>query len=110
MFTDYYSRYFEVAKPENTKASTVIVHLKSMMARHGAWETLVSDNGPQFANDKMSRLSVEWGYTHLTSSPRYARSNGAAESAVKRLKSILKKNDDPYIALLNYRATPLQNS
>ena len=107
--TDYYSRYFEVAKLENTKASTVIVHLKSMMARHGAWETLVSDNGPQFANDKMSRLSVEWGFTHLTSSPRYARSNGAAESAVKRLKSILKKNDDPYIALLNYRATPLQN-
>ena len=80
------------------------------MARHGVWETLVTDNGPQFANDKMSRLSVEWGFTHLTSSPRYARSNGAAESAVKRLKSILKKNEDPYIALLNYRATPLGNS
>ena len=107
--TDYYSRYFEVAKLENTKAETVIVHLKSLMARHGAWETLVTDNGPQFANDKMSRLSVEWGFTHLTSSPRYARSNGAAESAVKRLKAILKKNEDPYIALLNYRATPLQN-
>ena len=72
------------------------------MARHGAWELLVSDNGPQIANNKMSRLSVEWGFTHLTSSPRYARSNGAAESAVKWLMY-------PYIALLKYRATPLQN-
>ena len=39
----------------------------------------------------------------------YAQSNYAAESAIKRLKSILKKNDNPSIALLNYRATPLGN-
>ena len=58
---------------------------------------------------EFSAFSAEWGFTHVTSSPRYVRSNGAAENAVKRFKTIMRKKSDPYMALLNYRATPLQN-
>ena len=46
-----------------------------------------------------------------TSSPRYPKSNGLAEKAVGICKAMLKKcnetKTDIYLALLNYRNTPL---
>ena len=35
--------------------------------------------------------------------------NGAAERAVRTVKSLLEKSDDPYVALMSYRSTPLEN-
>ena len=108
--TDYYSRYLEIAKLEqNTKSARVITHLKSIMARHGTFEVLVTDNGPQFASAEFSAFAVDWDFVHITSSPRYARANGAAENAVKRFKSLYKKNADVYKGLQAYRAAPLHN-
>ena len=36
-------------------------------------------------------------------------SNVEAERAVKTIKSLLKENDDPYIALMIYCSTPIHN-
>ena len=108
--TDYYSRYLEIAKLEqNTKSARVITHLKSIMARHGTFEVLVTDNWPQFASAEFSAFAVDWDFVHITSSPRYARANGAAENAVKLFKSLYKKNADVYKGLQAYRAAPLHN-
>ncbi|UYV82908.1 hypothetical protein LAZ67_22001344 [Cordylochernes scorpioides] len=51
----------------------------------------------------------KYGFTHVTSSPRFPQSNGMAEAGVKIAKMILKKNQDPSLGLLEYRSTPLEN-
>ena len=107
VIVDYYSKYIEFAYLKDMTSQTLIKHLKSCMSRHGICETLVTDN--QFATAEMADFSAEWGFTHITSSPRYARSNGMAENAVKQFKNLLKKNQDPHLALLIYRATPQHN-
>ena len=112
VIVDYYSNYPEVCfmGKQDPSSSQVIAHLKSVFARHGIPKTLVSDNGPQFASEKFRQFLKDWEIQYDPASPRYPKANGMAESAVKSVKSLFKKahkaNEDPYLALLNHRATP----
>ncbi|XP_064470230.1 uncharacterized protein K02A2.6-like [Ornithodoros turicata] len=108
LVTDYYSRYIEIALLENQRPETVILKSKSIFARHGIPETVVTDNGPQFRSE-FTIFAKDWGFAHTTSSPKYPQSNGCAEAAVKIAKAKISKSSDPYRALLAYRATPLAN-
>jgi transposase InsO family protein len=83
--------------------------MKSCFARHGIPDRVISDNGPQFSSVEFSKFSSSYGFKHQTSSPRYPQANGKIERAVKTMKSLLKKSKDPYIALMAYRDTPLEN-
>lgn len=109
LVVDYYSRYVEVANLSLTSSADITTHLKSIFARHGIPETLISDNGPQFSSSTFSDFATSYGFKHVTSSPKHPRSNGEAERAVQTVKNLLKKAQDPYLALLSYRSTPLQN-
>ena len=104
LVVDYYSRYVELAKLTSTTSPTIIQHLKSIFARHGVPESVVSDNGPQYSSNAFATFAEEYGFTHITSSPRYAQANGLAERTVQTVKSLLKKSSDPYLALLSYRS------
>ena len=106
---DYYSRYIEVAKLSSMTSQNIVQHLKSIFARHGIPETVVSDNGPQYSAALFKSFSEQYGFTHVTSSPKYPQANGAAERAVRTVKGLLNKSDDPYLAMLAYRSTPLEN-
>ena len=55
-------------------------------------------------------FAVDCGFSHVTSSPGHASANGEAEQAVRTIKELLHAAKDSYIALLNYRSTPLANS
>ena len=57
----------------------------------------------------MTEFAAEYEFTHVTSSPKHPQTNGEAERAVKTFKQLQKKNKDPYMALLMYGASPLQN-
>ena len=105
---DYFSKYIELGLLKSISSEEVINHLKSIFARHGIPETVMSDNGTQYTSSKFASFASTYGFTLNTSSPLYPQSNGEAERAVQTLKGLLKKASDPYLALLNYRATPLK--
>ena len=107
LVVDYYSRWIEIARLEQTTAKCVINHMQSIFARFGVPEIVVSDNGPQYSSEAFSNFATEYGFQHLTSSPLYPQSNGEAERAVRTTKNLLKKAKDPYLAMLAYRSTPL---
>ena len=107
LVVDYFSRYPEVLQLSSTTSASVITALKTIFARHGIPETLRSDNGPQYSSGEFAQFASSYGFNHVTSSPRYAQSNGQVERAVCTIKAMLKKSKDPYIAILSYRATPL---
>ena len=105
---DYYSKWPEIARLDDLSSKTMVTHLKSMFARYGIPDVVRSDNGPQFASQVFEDFQKSYGFKHLTSSPRFPQSNGEAERAVQTVKNLLKKAQDPYKALLDYRSTPLE--
>ncbi|KAK7471570.1 hypothetical protein BaRGS_00035798 [Batillaria attramentaria] len=103
---DYYSRFIEIVQLSNLTSSLVVSKLKTLFARHGIPETVVSDNATQFSSSEFQDFARSWNFCHVTSSPHFPQSNGQAESSVKIAKSILAQ-DEPALALLAYRSTPL---
>ena len=110
LVVDYFSRYIETAPlGKDLSSEKVINHIRFIFARHGIAEELRSDNGSQFSSNAFAKFSDMYGFRHTTSSPHFPQSNGEAERAVQTIKGLLQKADDPYIALLAYRLTPLQH-
>ncbi|KAJ8412298.1 hypothetical protein AAFF_G00145650 [Aldrovandia affinis] len=68
---------------------------------------MLTDNGPQFSGRDFQQFAMEYNFTHITTSPHNPQANGEAERAVQTARKILKQSD-PFLALMNYRATPLQ--
>ena len=113
LIVDYHSCSFETAKLPDTAAKTVICHTKNIFARHGIPNVLRSDNGPQFTSDEFKRFSSQWGFSHISVSPYHPQANGLAEKYVHIIKRLLIKasdtKSDPYLSLLEYRNTTINN-
>lgn len=111
LVVDYYSNYPEVALLTGTTSKQVIAHMKAIFAGHGIPDVVVSDNGPQFASQDFRCFAADYEFAHVTSDPTHAQSNGMAEKGVQIVKRLVLKavedGGDPYLALLNYRATSL---
>ena len=104
---DYFSRYPEVIKLSSTTSSSIVSALKSIFSRHGVPQVLVSNNSPQYASQEFASFARQYDFSHITSSPHFPQSNGQAERTVQTVKRLLHNSEDPYMALLCYRATPL---
>ncbi|KAI2644440.1 Retrovirus-related Pol polyprotein from transposon opus [Labeo rohita] len=104
---DYFSRFIDIAYLPDMSGKTVTLRLSNMFARWGCPDTLVTDNGPQFSGQHFQNFAKAYGFRHVTTSPYFPQSNGEAERAVRTAKHILKQ-EDPFLALLAYRVTPIQ--
>ena len=110
LVVDYYSRDIEIFRTSNQPTSSETIRkMKAVFSRHGICDICMSDNGPQYSSREFADFAKTWGFDHITSSPKYAQSNGEIERAVQTVKRFWKKCDDVYLGLLMYRNTPLKN-
>ena len=86
--SDYFSNYIEVARLSSTPTQAVFRELKTMFARFGIPEILVTDNAPQFSSNEFQVFAKSLSFNHVTTSPRYPQSNGKAENAVRTVKRL----------------------
>ena len=77
----------EIARLSSATSSDVINHLKSIFARHGIPESVISDNRPQYSAELFQAFATEYGFVHHTSSPHFPQGNGAAERGEKTVKA-----------------------
>ncbi|UYV79115.1 K02A2.6-like [Cordylochernes scorpioides] len=94
---DYFSKFPEIKRLTDTKTETGIRKLKSVFARYGIPQIIMSDNGPKFNNYMFKRFEKDWDFKHITSRPLHPKSNGLARKA----------DEDPFLALLNFRSTKI---
>ena len=110
--SEYLVIIWKMPTSQSNSAKTITV-LKELFAEHGIPEEIRSDNGPQFASHLFAEFTKDWNIQHSTSSPRNPMSNGQAESAVKIVKGLLThakcSGQNPYLALLAYRSTPVDS-
>ena len=106
---DYFSKFPIVRLLSSKTASSVINQLKSIFSEHGIPDEVVSDNMP-FNSANFIGFSQSYGFKSTTSSPTYSQSNGQVERMIGVVKQILRKCEDPYIAMLEYRNTPLKHA
>jgi transposase InsO family protein len=112
LICDYYSKFPIVIQIRGRATSDIVVNLiKHIFAEQGIPETVVSDNGPQYDSHVFKQFAENWGFSHITSSPKFPQSNGFIERQVQSVKHTLSKaksaGDDPEMALLILRSTPV---
>ena len=103
---DNLTKYWDLEQLSESTAEHVIERTKAILSRYGIPELMISDNGPSYSAKEYKDFAESWGFIHYTSSPHHSQGNGTAEAAVKVIKSILKKAEDPYLSILEHRNTP----
>ena len=114
IIADYYSKFSIVRKmPRPCLSSSVVSVTKQIFSETGVPSRVVSDNGPHFASACYAELSKKMAFRHVTSSPRYPRSNGFIERQIQTVKHVMKKSrqsgQDLDLALLCLRTTPIDS-
>ena len=93
---------------DQTAAETIALLLKQF-SRWGHFDEIVTDCGKNFDSKEISQFCQRKQIKHTKSSPHHHQINGKDESAVKIVKSILRKTENfalnPYEGLLDQHNT-----
>lgn len=65
--------------------------LQCIFSRFGIPRSLVSDNGPGISSAKFGKFLPDIDIIHIKKAPYHRSSNGLAERAVRRVKTVLTK-------------------
>ncbi|XP_064483069.1 uncharacterized protein K02A2.6-like [Ornithodoros turicata] len=87
---DAFSKWPEVIVMSSTTASHTVDVLRTIFARNGIPERIVTDNGPQFTSSVFMEFMRNNGIQHSLTAPYHPATNGLAERFVQTLKSSLK--------------------
>ena len=83
--------------------------LKSQFSRFGIPDQFYSDSQSTFVNSDFRNFAKEYRFDCVTSSATFSQSNGLAERAVQTVKNLMKKDKDPYLAMLSYTTTVIDD-
>lgn len=87
---DSYSKWPEICVTKSTTSQSTIVLLRSIFARWGVPEEIVSDNGPQFSSGEFAEFTAHLNIRHKRGAPYHPATNGLAERFVQTAKKALK--------------------
>ncbi|XP_018123180.2 uncharacterized protein K02A2.6-like [Xenopus laevis] len=90
IIVDAHSKWPEVFCMKSTSTSYTIDILRTLFARTGIPEHIVSDNGPQFISEEFQLFMKRNGIKHSTSNPYHPATNGLAERFVQTMKQSLR--------------------
>ena len=68
---------------------------------------MVTDNTACFTSEEFTEFAENWNFNHVTSSPRYPKGNAHAEKAVRMVKQIYTRCDDPLVGMGVLKTVPL---
>jgi hypothetical protein len=91
VITDICTRFIVVRGLPDKAALTVARSLYQIFADLGVPKIIQSDNGKEFVNSVITALKTNFGLKQRTITSYYPQSNGAAESGVKLVKTLLRK-------------------
>ena len=92
VFTDMFTKWPEAAPLREKSAKAVADALfQRIICQHGIPQQLQSDQGPEFVNDIIARLTDRMEICHVTTTPYNPSSNGAVEQFNKTLVHSLRK-------------------
>jgi len=114
VIVDAHSKWLEVFIMNNITTLSTINVLRTLFARYGFPEQIVSDNGTQFCSTEFADYCERNGIQHIRSTPYHPQSNGQAERYVETVKCALTKgcHDGGKVSdillkfLFRYRTTP----
>ena len=107
---DYTSKFHIVCRLPSMTARTVTEILKSIFAEYRLPTCIISDNGPSYELEYLTKGRNKLQILHITTLPHHHQNNGLAEVYVKISRAILQKakdtNKNPHITMMVYRTTP----
>ena len=95
-------------------SKNVISALQYIISEYGNVEEIICDNGKQFIAQEYKNLAAQYGFKVTTSRSYHPKGHGFIERQIQTIKKILIKCEmdgtNPHLAMLELRATPLDDS
>nr|GEX49463.1 reverse transcriptase domain-containing protein [Tanacetum cinerariifolium] len=88
---DYLSKWVKAKALPTNDTRVVCKFFKSLFARFGAPQAIISDRGTHFCNDQFAKVMLKYGVTHRHSTVYHPQTSGQVEVSNRGLKRILER-------------------
>ena len=115
IIADYYSKPPIIREMNGpTTSNRAISTMEQIFSEHGIPSRVVSDNGPQYSCEAFKEFAQQWQFDHITSSPKFPKSNSFIERQIQTIKRAQIKakqtGGDPNLAMLYLRTTSINHN
>ena len=87
---DVHTKWPDIIEMRNTTAAETVATLRSLFARMGLPDQVISANGPQFVSGEFKHFTEMNGIRHVTGAPYHPSTNGLAERMVQSFQNAVK--------------------